>query len=98
MAEYLKLASSLQKGFDRVKITQISRGQNSHTDSLATLASPLEDGIPQIILMEVVNQPSIERRCCMAVALAIVPSWMDPIMLIIIDGSLMSEPKEADKI
>ena len=34
----------------------------------------------------------------MAVALAIVPSWMDLIMLIIIDGSLMSEPKEADKI
>lgn len=55
MVEYLKLASLLQKSFDSIKIAKISKGQNSHVDSLATVTSSMEDSIPWIISVEVVN-------------------------------------------
>ena len=60
LVEYLRLVNFLRKSFDRVKVTQISRGQNSHADSLATLAFFAEDSIPWIISMEEVDPPSIE--------------------------------------
>ena len=47
--------------FRRVKVSQISRGQNSHADSLAALASSLDNYVPRIISIEVLNKSSIER-------------------------------------
>lgn len=52
MAKYLKLVLSLQASFGFMKVSLISRGSNSHADSLATLASSVGDCIPQIILVE----------------------------------------------
>lgn len=43
MTEYLNLVKLLQTSFGRVKIAQISRGHNSHADSLAILASSIKD-------------------------------------------------------
>lgn len=48
MAKYLKLVLSLQASFGSVKVSQISRGNNSHADSLATLASSMGHCIPWI--------------------------------------------------
>ena len=89
MVEYLRLVNFLRKSFDRVKVTQISRGQNSHADSLATLASFVEDSIPWIIPMEEVDPPSIERPCYVAAASILGSSWMDPITTFIMDGLLL---------
>ena len=55
------LDTRLIGSFRRVKVSQISRGQNSHADSLATLASSLDNYVPRIILIEVLNKSSIER-------------------------------------
>lgn len=90
LVEYLRLVNFLRKSFDRVKVTQISRGQNSHADSLATLASFVEDSIPWIIPMEEVDPPSIERLCYVAAASILGLSWMDPITTFIMDGLLLS--------
>lgn len=43
MVDYLKLVHSLQTQFRSMKVAQISRGQNSHADSLATLALSIEE-------------------------------------------------------
>ena len=90
LVEYLRLVNFLRKSFDRVKVTQISRGKNSHADSLATLASSVEDSVPRIISMEEVDHPSIERLCCVVVASIPRLSWMDPITTFIMDGLLLS--------
>ena len=89
LVEYLRLVNFLRKSFDRVKVTQISRGQNSHADSLATLASFVEDSIPWIIPMEEVDPPSIERPCYVAATSILGSSWMDPITTFIMDGLLL---------
>ena len=96
--ELLRLVNSLRKCFDRVKVTQIFRGHNSHTGSLATLASFVEDGVPWVISVEVLSRPSIECPCSIAMASVIASSWMDPIILYIANGSLLYEPKEAKRI
>ena len=98
MVEFLRLVNFLRKSFDRVKVTQISRGKNSHADSLATLASSVEDSVPRIISMEEVDHPSIERLCCVVVASIPRLSWMDPITTFIIDGLLLSDQRKVDKV
>ena len=55
------LDTRLIGSFRRVKVSQISRGQNSHADSLAALASSLDNYVPRIISIEVLNKSSIER-------------------------------------
>ena len=46
MIDYLKLVRSLQAQFRSVKVTQISRGRNSHVNSLPSLASSIGSSIP----------------------------------------------------
>ena len=61
MLQYLKLFRSLQANFHEVNVVKVPRSQNSHANSLATLASSLDDCIPQMILVELLEHPSIER-------------------------------------
>lgn len=49
MAEYLKMVGALLAGFQQVKVSQVSRGKNSHADSLATLASFVDNFVPWIM-------------------------------------------------
>lgn len=58
----------------------------------------MDDCVPRIISVEVLNHPSIERQQCVAVVSTLNPSWMDPIISFISDGVLPSEAKEAEKI
>ena len=46
MLQYLRLFESLRVNFHDVHIVKVPRSQNSHVDSLATLASSLGDHIP----------------------------------------------------
>lgn len=61
MADYLKLVHSLRACFGLVKVSWVSRGQNSHVDSLATLASSIGNYIPRIISVELLEYLSIDR-------------------------------------
>ena len=49
-------------------MVRVSSSQNSHTDLLATLASSLDDCIPHIITVELLEQPSIEQQTMIATA------------------------------
>ena len=52
MMEYLQLVKQTMNCFLSVRVFQVARGQNWHTNSLATLASSL-------IKVELVVEPSI---------------------------------------
>ena len=67
MVEYSKLVSTLRVFFQRVKVSQIFKGLNSYADSLATLALSMDDCVPHIIYVEVLNHPSIKCQQCVAV-------------------------------
>ena len=48
--------------FQKMKLVQISRGKNRHTNSLANLASSLADEVPRLIKVEVMKDPIIDPK------------------------------------
>ena len=59
MMEYLRLVKQTMNRFLSVRVFQVARGQNLHTNSLATLASSLIKEVPRLIKVELVVEPSI---------------------------------------
>ena len=81
MMSYLKEVGVLKCQFERVDISQISRGNNSHADSLTTLASSVADPLSRIIFVELLPSPSVfppEKSLISSIHLS--PSWMDSFM------------------
>ena len=62
MSTYLKLVGTLQACFRRVSVAGVPRGQNSHANSLATLALSLDECVPRMISVELLGHLSIEHR------------------------------------
>ena len=56
----------------------------------------LDDCVPHIFSVEVLNQLSIERQQCVSVVSTPSPCWMDPIVSFITDNVLPSEAKEVE--
>ena len=79
-------------------MAKVPRSQNSHVDSLATLALPLNECVPRMIFVKLLEQPSIEHFPIIASALSFEPSWMDPYVSFLTDGSLLTDTKEAEKM
>ena len=81
--------------FQKVKIVQITQGQNKHADSLATLASSLIDEISQLIKVEVVQEPNIYPKVNISAISLPKLSWMDLIIEFLAKNHLLSKGKEA---
>ena len=58
MMRYLRLVKQTMDHFPSVKMIQVARGQNWHAESLATLMSSSTEGIPRLIKVELVAEPS----------------------------------------
>ena len=59
MKEHLQLVKQVMGKFCTTKVIQVARGQNKHADSLATLASVVTEGVPPLIKVELITEPSI---------------------------------------
>lgn len=59
-------------------MVRVPRSLNNHVNSLATLASSLDDCIPWMITVEMLEQPSIEPQVVLAASSELEPSWLDP--------------------
>ena len=59
MKEYLKVAKQIMAKFRKTNVTQVARGKNRYTDSLAMLASAMTEDIPRQIKVELIVEPSI---------------------------------------
>ena len=92
MQKYLSQVKRLRPSFDLFSLSHISRSGNTHSDSLATLATSLVGGIPRIILVEHLNRVNeVAKDMVRAHEVRVGPSWMDPILTFLKDGIL---PKE----
>ena len=59
--EYLTRVKYLQKNFESFDLQHIPRSGNTHADSLATLATSLDQSLPRMILVEDLGKPTGER-------------------------------------
>ena len=66
MCQYLKLIEGIHYIFRVDTVNRIPRNQNSHADSLTTLASSLSDLIPRLVLVEALEHQSIELQMVVA--------------------------------
>jgi ribonuclease HI len=96
MAAYLLKVQQTITHFNAVRIEQIGRNLNSHTDALATLAFVLSADFKWFIPIETLAAPSIALPACHAVAVG--PCWMDPYVLYLKEGILPEQRKEAEVI
>ena len=62
MQEYLDQAKCLQSQFDSFSLLHIPRSGNTHVDSLATLATSLDQSLPRVILVEDLYKPSVTKK------------------------------------
>lgn len=51
-----------------------------------------------MISMEVLDKPSIEQQMSVSTVLVTGPSWMDPIITFLADGTLPNEAKELERL
>ncbi|XP_075670217.1 uncharacterized protein LOC142639982 [Castanea sativa] len=96
MQGYLSEAWRLQSSFKFFTIQQIPRSRNTHTDSLATLATSSGQDLPRDILVKDLHKPTKENVQVHQIMVG--SSWMDPLVLFLKEGTLPDEKGEADKI
>lgn len=99
IVSYLKEVRILNGQFEKVDILQISKGSNSHADSLATLASSIAEPLPRILYVELLPSPStLPPAEAMISRIRPSLSWMDPFVTYLQGGNLPKDRKEAEKI
>ena len=91
--------------FSTAKVIQVSRGQNRHADSLATLAYAMTEDIPRVIKVDLITEPSINTmtdvgiaRICVTTVSTIELCWMDSIVDFLAEDRIPDDEKEASKI
>ena len=98
MQEYLNKAWQLQFGFESFSIQQVPRSKNTHANSLATLATSSGQGLPRVILVEVLLMLPDRIQTMVGVhQLRVDPSGMDPLVSFLKDGVLLDDKEEAKK-
>ena len=85
MMEYLRLVKQTMDRFLSVKAVQVARGQNWHTNSLATLASSSTEGIPRLIKVELVAELSIRAGISVSLVAMVKPCWIDSIISFLVE-------------
>ncbi|KAI5333950.1 hypothetical protein L3X38_024082 [Prunus dulcis] len=96
MHAYLSTAHQLLRSFQAYEIKQIPRGENSHADALARLASAINDKVGRKVPVEILAQPStVTSEAC---AVRYEDTWMSPIYLYLTNGTLPEDKDQARKL
>ena len=99
MQGYLAQIRHLQLKFESFSLQHIPRSGNTHSDSLATLATSLAQNLPRVILIEDLCKPlGIRGNMICVYHVRIGPSWMDPIIQFLSKDVLLEDKSEAEKI
>ena len=97
--EYLTRVKYLQKNFESFNLQHIPRSGNTHADSLATLATSLDQSLPRMILVEDLGKPTGERGKMIYVPhVRVGPNWMDPIIQFLSKDVLPEDKSDVEKI
>ena len=97
MILYLKKVRDLLKKFVLVQVRHVPRAENSRVDTLAKLATALQEDLSRLTLVEHLAEPSIDLNGMEVSPVMSEPSWMDPIWDYLIEELLPNDPKEASK-
>ncbi|KAI5325535.1 hypothetical protein L3X38_034609 [Prunus dulcis] len=96
MYTYLSTAHQLLRSFQAYEIKQIPRGENSHADALARLASAINDKVGRKVPVEILAQPStVTSEAC---AVRYEDTWMSPIYSYLTNGTLPEDKAQARKL
>ena len=95
---YLKKVRELLKKFVRVQVRHVPRMENSRADALAKLATAPQEDLDRRVPVEHLMEPSVNVNNDELLPVMIAPSWMDPIWDYFLNGTLLSNPKEASKL
>ena len=98
MILYLKKICELLKKFVRVQVRHILRTKNSRADALAKLATASQEDLDRRVPVEHLMEPLINVNSDEVLPVMTVPSWMDPIWDYLLNGTLLSDRKEASKL
>ena len=99
MQEYLNQVRRLQSGFESFSLLHIPRNENTHADSLATLATSLAQDLSRVILVEDLYRPTEGKREMVHVhQIKVGLSWMDPILLFLKEDILPEDKSKVDKV
>ena len=99
MQEYLCQVRSIQEKFEVFDLSHVPRSGNTHTDSLATLATSSVQDLPRVVLVEdLYMQTTVHHGAPRIHQITLDPSWMDPISLFLEKDILPEEKSEADKV
>ena len=99
MQKYLSQVRHLQLRFESFNLSQILRSRNSHSDSLATLATSSAQNLPRVILVEDLYKPTkVGSNVVHIHQIRIGPSWMDSIILFLKEDVLLEDKSEAEKV
>ena len=99
MQGYLAKVQNARAQFKGFILKQIPRGQNSHADSLAMLATLLELSLPWVVIIEKMDISSLTRAPLVGVCnLHVGSSWIDPIVNFLKQKLLLEDKCEAEKV
>ena len=79
MVLYLQKVRDLLKKFVLVQVKHVPRTENSRADTLAKLATALQEDLGMLTPVEYLAEPSIDPYSMVVAPVGFVPSWMDPI-------------------
>ncbi|GJS65531.1 reverse transcriptase domain-containing protein, partial [Tanacetum coccineum] len=80
MVNYLEKTNSLVSGFDSFSISHVSRSKNKKADAFSKIASTSFAHLSKQVLVEILNEKSINGKEVAAVVEEEEPTWMTPIV------------------
>ena len=98
MAAYLKIAGGQLRTFKWLRIEQVPRAKNVDADSLARLASGLEEGTLGQVPIETLAEPSTKESADHIMSVDPSPSWVGPIFEFLVEGKTPEDKNEARRI
>ena len=96
MIKYLEKVGLLTAQLHSFEISHIPRAENAQADALSRLATSCLDTLGRTYIKHL-ETPSVMEDS-MIKQLTREPSWMDPLVLYLIDGSLPNDDNEAHSI
>ena len=93
---YLAKVKERSKSFTTFKIKHVPRLENRQADALSKLTSSSPDGYPKSTRWEILPQPTIGPEVVAWVDKS--STWMDPLISYLQDGTLLLDPKDANRI
>ncbi|XP_060968740.1 uncharacterized protein LOC133036237 [Cannabis sativa] len=98
LVKYLALVCELMQKFKRVVLSRVPRAHNSHADAFARLASTREVELLDVIPVDVLAHPTINREEIMEIDTAQEVTWMTLIIAYLENGILPGDKMEARKL